>query len=427
MKNTRNLSLWDEAQDLMPGGVNSPVRAFGGVGGQPFFVREAKAAYLYDEEGKPYIDYVMGYGPLILGHAYPSVVQAVREQAERGLSYGVPTALEVTMASRLKGAISAIEMVRVVNSGTEATMTALRIARGVTGRRLVVKFAGSYHGHHDSLLIKAGSGAATLGVPDSQGVPAEIARLTVTAPYNDREALAQLFRDYGREIAAVIVEPVAGNMGTVLPEPQFLQSIERLTHEYGALWISDEVMTGFRTGYGSHAERLGLSPDLVTLAKVIGGGMPMGAYGGKRAYLSKVAPLGPIYQAGTFSGNAVCLAAGLAQLDVVSQPHFYERLSERAKTLAKGLVDCGRRHGLALSYNQAGGMFTLFFRDTPPKNFDEVQQADHARYGRYFHGMLERGIFMPPSPYETVFPSWAHTDQDIAKTLEAADQVFRQI
>ncbi|PSR22418.1 MAG: glutamate-1-semialdehyde-2,1-aminomutase [Sulfobacillus acidophilus] len=420
-------SLWERATRIFPGGVNSPVRSFRGVGGQPFFVREAHDAYLVDETGRSYLDYVMGYGPLILGHAHRQVVKAVREQAQRGLAYGVPTQLEVEMGEFLSASVRTAEMLRLVNSGTEATMTALRIARGVTGRRLVVKFAGSYHGHHDSLLIKAGSGAATLGVPDSAGVPPEIAALTLTVPYNDAEALRAVFQQYGRDIAAVIAEPVAGNMGTVPPVAGFLETIRALTQQYGALWVSDEVMTGYRVNFGSVAESRGLNPDLITLAKVIGAGMPVGAYGGKRAYLEQVAPLGPVYQAGTFSGNPVAVAAGLAQLHVIAQERFYLELEERTKTLAQGLVERGRRHGLDVSVNQQGAMMTLFFRSTPPRNFAQVQQSDQDRYRRYFHGMLERNVFMPPSPFETAFISSAHTDDDVEMTLAAADAVFRTL
>ncbi len=420
-------SLWARAGAVLPGGVNSPVRSFRGVGGEPFFVKAGRGPVLETVDGREFLDYVMGYGPLILGHAHPTVVKAVQQQAQSGLSYGVPTAVEVEMAERIRAAAPVMEMLRMVNSGTEATMSALRVARGVTGRRRVLKFAGSYHGHHDSLLIKAGSGAATLGVPDSAGVPEEVAALTLTVPYNDIEALKEAFRIHGSEIAAVIAEPVAGNMSTVLPVPGFLETIRQLTETHGALWVSDEVMAGFRANFGTVAEARGLTPDLVTLAKVVGAGMPVGVYGGKRAYMGLVAPLGPVYQAGTFSGNALAMAAGLAQLGVVSQPEFYPILIERTRTLSEGLVERGRRHGLAISVNQAGAMFGLFFRETPPKNFDEVSASDVVRYRRYFHGMLERGVFMPPSPFETAFPSWAHSDGDIEKTLRAADEVFRTL
>jgi len=420
-------TLWERASVVLPGGVNSPVRSFRGVGGEPFFTKSGQGSYLTSEEGHQYLDYVMGYGPLILGHAYPTVVQAVVDQAQRGLSYGTPTRLEVDMAEKIGALVPSMEMIRMVNSGTEATMSALRVARGVTGRRRVVKFTGGYHGHHDSLLIRAGSGAATLGVPDSAGVPEEIAELTITVPYNDIEALTAVFRDMGSEIAAVIVEPIAGNMGTILPVPGFLETIRDLTADYGALWVSDEVMTGFRVTSGSAAESRGLLPDLMTLAKVIGAGMPVGAYGGRKEYMSLVAPLGAVYQAGTFSGNALSMAAGLAQLQVVLHTDFYPTLFERTRYLAEGLVERARRHNIAASVNRAGAMFTLFFRDQSPKNFDEVLECDQSRYGKYFHGMLERGIFMPPSQFETVFPSWAHHESDLEKTLAAADAVFRQL
>ncbi|MCY0898163.1 MAG: glutamate-1-semialdehyde 2,1-aminomutase [Firmicutes bacterium] len=420
-------SLWQRATKVLPGGVNSPVRSFRGVGGQPFFVREGHGPYVIAEDGTRYLDYVMGYGPLILGHAHPRVVEAIREQVGRGISFGIPTRLEVELAEELAGAISVVDMVRLVNSGTEATMSALRVARAVTGRPRVLKFSGCYHGHHDSLLVKAGSGAATMGVPDSAGVPEPIAALTLTVPYNDSDAVRQAFRNYGKEIAAVIVEPVAGNMGTVPPVPGFLETIEEVTKAYGALWISDEVMAGFRVNYGSVAEVRGLHPDIITLAKVIGAGMPVGAYAGKREYLSLVAPSGPVYQAGTFSGNALAMAAGLAQLNVVKAPDFYAPLVERTRLLAQGLVERAKRHGIAASYHQAGAMFALFFRAQAPLNFDEVMETDAALYRQYFHGMLSAGIFMPPSPYESVFVSAAHSDEDIERTLVAADRVFARL
>lgn len=420
-------SLWERAGQVLPGGVNSPVRSFRGVGREPFFVSHGQGAHLWDEKGRRYLDYVLGYGPLILGHAHPAVVKAVVEQAERGLSYGAPTEGEVRMGEFLTGAVKGLDLVRMVNSGTEATMTALRVARGATGRRYVVKFAGSYHGHHDSLLIKAGSGAATLGVPDSAGVPEAVAALTLTVPYNDSESLESVFRQYGQDIAAVIAEPVAGNMGTVPPAPGFLETIRRVTKHYGALWVSDEVMTGFRVNFGTVAEARGLEPDLITLAKVIGAGMPVGAVGGRREYMSLLAPLGPVYQAGTFSGNAVAMAAGLAQLQEVSKPGFHGQLAQKTQQLAQGLLERAEKHGVAASVNVAGGMFTLFFRSDPPKNFEEVAQSDQERYRRYFDGMLERGIFMPPSPFETVFLSQAHSPEDIATTVAAADDVFRTL
>ncbi|MHB1610922.1 MAG: glutamate-1-semialdehyde 2,1-aminomutase [Sulfobacillus sp.] len=418
---------WERAQAVMPGGVNSPVRSFRGVGGTPFFVKSGQGPYLMTEDGRTVIDYVMGYGPLILGHAAPPVVEAVMAQAALGLGYGAPTTQEVTYAEFLTREVPGLEMVRLVNSGTEATMSALRVARAVTGRHRVIKFTGCYHGHHDSLLIKAGSGAATLGVPDSQGVPEQLAALTITVPYNDVQALTEAFSQYGHEIAAVIMEPVAGNMGTVPPLPGYLESVRDLAHAHGALWVVDEVMTGFRVAFGGAMRKYGLEPDLVCLAKVIGAGMPLGAYGGKREYMSLVAPLGAVYQAGTFSGNPIAVAAGSAQLAAIGGQAFYEQLGQRTQYLADQLVARGRRHHIGVSVNVAGGMFTLFFSDTSPKNFIEVENTDRVRYRKFFHGMLERGIFVPPSPFETMFPSHAHRDEIIETTLDAANEVFRTL
>lgn len=417
-------SWWERAQAVLPGGVNSPVRSFNGVGGTPFFVKKGVGPYLEDLSGRTYIDYVMSYGPLILGHADPDVLAAAQAQLALGLSYGAPTSREVQMAEQLIEAVPGLDMVRMVNSGTEATMSALRVARAATGRHRVVKFVGCYHGHHDSLLIRAGSGAATLGVPDSAGVPGQLAELTITAPYNDRGALAAVFDQWGGDIAAVIMEPVAGNMGTVPPLPGYLQFVRDLTARHGALLVFDEVMTGFRVGWGGAGAHYGVEPDLITLAKVIGAGMPVGAYGGKLAHMQLVSPLGPVYQAGTLSGNPVAMAAGLAQLQKVARPGFYDGLGETTQALAHGLVERARRHRIACSANVVGGMFTLFFRETPPTNFDEVSQSDTDLYRRYFHGMLERGVFMPPSPYETVFPSAVHTSEVVEQTLMAADDVF---
>ena len=418
---------WQRAQAVMPGGVNSPVRSFRGVGGTPFFVKSGQGPYLMTEDGRTLIDYVMGYGPLILGHAAPEVVQAVQHQASRGLGYGAPTVQEVTYAELLTREVPGLDIVRLVNSGTEATMSALRVARAVTGRHRVVKFAGCYHGHHDSLLIKAGSGAATLGVPDSAGVPAQLAALTITVPYNDIEALTAAFNEYGSEIAAVIMEPVAGNMGTVLPLPGYLAAVQNLAHQHGALWVVDEVMTGFRVAWGGAMKKFDLIPDLVSLAKVIGAGMPLGAYGGKREYMSLVAPLGPVYQAGTFSGNPIAVAAGSAQLKTIGGPDFYLSLEQRTQHLAQELVALANRHEIPAATNAIGGMFTLFFSDKPPTNFAEVEQTDRERYRRFFHGMLEHGIYFPPSPFETLFVSHAHSDEVIETTLSAADEVFRTL
>ncbi len=418
---------WQRAQQLLPGGVNSPVRAFRGVGGEPFFIKRGEGPYLEDVNGTRYIDFVMSYGPLILGHAHPRVVQAVMQQASQGLSYGAPSPLEIRMAEILSEAVPHLEMVRMVNSGTEATMAAIRLARGVTGRARIVKFSGSYHGHGDSLLVKAGSGAAAMGVPDSLGVPSPLAALTLSVPYNDTEALNAVFHDHGEEIAAVIMEPVAGNMGTILPVPEFLEAVRELTRHYGSLWIVDEVMTGFRVAWGGASRLFGLDPDLICLAKVIGAGMPVGAFGGKREYMQQISPLGAVYQAGTLSGNPVAMAAGVAQLEEIHQPEFYSQLGEKTQELANQLVERGRKHGMAVSANAIGGMFTLFFADRPPQNFDEVRRCDHARYRKFFHGMLKAGVFFPPSPFESVFPSWAHTHVTLDSTLQAAEHVFQEL
>ncbi len=412
------------ARALMPGGVSSPVRSFRGVGGEPFFVERAEGPYLLDVGGRRLIDLVMSYGPLILGHAPAPVVAAATRAVAHGLSFGAPTPLEVLLAERITGAMPAVEKLRFVNSGTEATMSALRVARAATGRRLVVKFSGCYHGHHDSLLIRAGSGAATLGVPDSAGVPAELAALTVSVPYNDTDALARLFHDQGSDIAAVIVEPVAGNMGTVLPAPGFLEALRALTEAAGALLVFDEVMTGFRVGWGGVQGWRGVTPDLTCLAKVIGAGMPVGAYGGRRDLMSLVAPEGPVYQAGTLSGNPVAMAAGLAQLDAIGGPTFYDDLSERTAALANGLEALAGRHHVAAVAPHVGGMMTLFFAERAPRDMAETEATDRERFRRFFHGMLAKGVFWPPSPFETAFVSHAHTPDIIDRVLAAADRVL---
>lgn len=408
----------------MPGGVSSPVRSFRGVGGEPFFVERGEGAYLVDVEGRRLIDFVMSYGPLILGHAPAPVVAAASAAAARGLSFGAPAPDEVRLAERIAGALPAVERLRFVNSGTEATMSALRVARAATGRRLVVKFTGCYHGHHDSLLIRAGSGAATLGVPDSAGVPPELAALTVSLPYNDVERVERLFSERGSEVAAVIVEPVAGNMGTVLPVPGFLEALARLTRQAGALLVFDEVMTGFRVGWGGVQGWRGMAPDLTCLAKVIGAGLPVGAYGGRRDLMALVAPEGPVYQAGTLSGNPVAMAAGLAQLNTIGGPAFYENLAARTESLAQGLEALGARHRVPVAVPRVGGMMTLFFADRAPRSMAEAEATDRERFRRFFHGMLAEGVFWPPSPFETAFVSAAHDDRVIASALAAADKVL---
>ncbi len=412
------------ARALMPGGVSSPVRSFRGVGGEPFFVERGEGPYLLDVGGRRLIDLVMSYGPLILGHAPAPVVAAATRAVAHGLSFGAPSPLEVLLAERITGAMPAVEKLRFVNSGTEATMSALRVARAATGRRLVVKFSGCYHGHHDSLLIRAGSGAATLGVPDSAGVPAELAALTVSVPYNDTVALTRLFHDRGSDIAAVIVEPVAGNMGTVLPVPGFLEALRALTEEAGALLVFDEVMTGFRVGWSGVQGWRGITPDLTCLAKVIGAGMPVGAYGGRRDLMNLVAPEGPVYQAGTLSGNPVAMSAGLAQLDAIGGPTFYHDLSERTAALANGLEALAARHRVEAVAPHVGGMMTLFFAERAPRDMAETEAADRERFRRFFHGMLAEGVFWPPSPFETAFVSQAHTPDVIDRVLAAAGRVL---
>ncbi len=410
----------------MPGGVSSPVRSFRGVGGEPFFVERGAGPYLFDLGGRRLIDLVMSYGPLILGHAPEPVVAAAAQAVAEGLSFGAPSPREVLLAERITSAMPAVEKLRFVNSGTEATMSALRVARAATGRRLVVKFSGCYHGHHDSLLIRAGSGAATLGVPDSAGVPAELASLTVSVPYNDTEAVTRLFHDRGPDIAAVIVEPVAGNMGTVLPAPGFLEALRALTWGAGALLVFDEVMTGFRVGWGG-VQGGGVTPDLTCLAKVIGAGMPVGAYGGRRDLMALVAPEGPVYQAGTLSGNPVAMAAGLAQLDAIGGPAFYDPLAQATAALADGLEERAARHGVAAVAPRMGGMMSLFFAERAPSNMAETEAADRERFARFFHGMLAEGVFWPPSPFETAFVSQAHTPDVIDGVLAAADRVLARL
>jgi len=421
---TTAAAWWERARRVIPGGVNSPVRSFRGVGGEPFLVRAGKGARIETEDGRTLIDYVMSYGPLLLGHAHPAVVEAARHAAARGLSFGAPTVAEVELAETLTGALPGFEVVRMVNSGTEATMSALRVARAATGRSKVVKFTGCYHGHHDSLLIRAGSGAATFGVPDSAGVPERLAELTITLPYNDLNAVRQAFRAWGADIAAVIVEPVAGNMGTVLPAPGFLEGLAGVAREAGALLVLDEVMTGFRVAWGGAQVRYGIIPDLTCLAKVIGAGMPVAAYGGRRELMELVAPLGPVYQAGTLSGNPVGMAAGKAQLDTVGGPGFYGPLEETAHALARGLRECAKRHGVTLSTAVAGGMLTAFFSERPPANVDEVDRTDDRAFRRFFHALLEEGVFWPPSRYESAFVSSAHDSEVVDATLRAADRAL---
>lgn len=417
---TSNQLLFERAQRHIPGGVNSPVRAFGPVGGTPRFLVRGQGARVQDAEGQWLIDYVGSWGPLILGHAHPEVVRAVQEAASAGLSFGAPTEGEIEMAELLCHLVPSMDMVRLVSSGTEATMSAIRLARGCTGRDLLVKFEGCYHGHCDSLLIQAGSGALTFGNPSSGGIPADFARHTLVLDYNDPQQLADAFARYGNQIAAVIVEPVAGNMNLIAPDPQFLQALRALTEHHGALLIFDEVMTGFRVALGGAQELYGITPDLSTFGKVIGGGLPVGAFGGRRDLMARIAPLGPVYQAGTLSGNPVAVAAGLATLKLVQTPGFYERLAQRARALCDGLVAIARERGVALCAQHVGGMFGLYFAERCPTSYRQALACDREAFKRFFHAMLAAGHYFAPSPFEAGFVSAAHGDADIAATLAAA-------
>jgi len=421
---SKNESLFARAQKTIPGGVNSPVRAFRAVGGTPRFIVRGEGSRIWDADGRKYLDYVGSWGPLVLGHADPEVLAAVREAAGRGLSFGAPTELEVEMAELLVRVVPGLELVRLVNSGTEATMSALRLARGFTGRQRIIKFEGCYHGHADGLLVKAGSGALTLGNPSSAGVTAETAAQTLVLDYNDAAQLDAAFRELGDSIAGVIIEPVAGNMNLIAPRPGFLERTRELCSRHGAVLIFDEVMTGFRVGLRGAQGLYGVRADLVTLGKVIGGGMPVGAFGGRRDIMEKIAPLGPVYQAGTLSGNPLAVAAGLATLRKVQAPGFYERLTATAHALCDGLAAAARKRRVAFSAQSVGGMFGLYFRSQPPASYAEVMQCDKDAFTRFFHAMLERGVYFAPSAYEAGFVSAAHSEADIAATIAAADAAF---
>ena len=416
--------LLDAAGRIIPGGVNSPVRAFRAVGGAPPFISRGEGARLWDVDGRAYIDFVGSWGPLILGHAAPAVVEAVTEAARRGTSYGAPTALEVDMAEVVTAAYPSMEMVRLVSSGTEAAMSAIRVARGATGRDLLVKFDGCYHGHADSLLVKAGSGGATFGIPDSKGVPAAVAELTLTVAFNDLDAVRDLFGRRGDRIAAVIVEPVAGNMGVVPPLPGFLEGLREVTREHGALLIFDEVITGFRVAYGGAQELYGVRPDLTCLGKIIGGGLPVGAYGGSRSVMSEVAPLGGVYQAGTLSGNPLAVAAGMAAIRALTDRRAYARLESLGARLEQGLRDGARKAGVPLTVNRVGSMLTAFFCAGPVRDYATARQSDTARYARFFQAMLSRGMYLAPSQFEAAFVSLAHSEADLDAAAHAAAEAF---
>jgi glutamate-1-semialdehyde 2,1-aminomutase len=418
MNRSRSEELFCRAQEIIPGGVNSPVRAFRSVGGNPPFIARGQGSHIWDADGNEYIDYVGSWGPLLLGHRHPDVLDALERALAIGTSFGAPTAQEVEMAEAICDAVPSIEMVRLVSSGTEATMSAIRVARGFTGRDLVVKFEGCYHGHVDSLLVKAGSGVATLGLPDSPGVPRAFSDTTLALPFNSREAVEEAFQKHAERIAAVIVEPVVGNMGCVPPQPGYLEALREITARHGALLIFDEVMTGFRVAFGGAQERYGIRPDLTTLGKVIGGGLPVGAYGGRRDIMSRVAPAGPIYQAGTLSGNPLAVAAGLAALrHLKAHPEIYQRLETAAGELcAAAPAD--------VTVNRVGSMFTFFFTDEPVTDYESAKRSDTARFGRFFRAMLERGIYLAPSQFEAAFVSAAHTAEDIERTIAAAREAF---
>ena len=424
MKNDLSHELFTRALTLMPGGVNSPVRAFKSVGGEPFFAQSAQGAYLIDVDGNRYVDYVGSWGPMIAGHAHPHVLEAVARVMRDGLSFGVPNALEVTMAETITRLVPSCEMVRMVNSGTEATLSAIRLARGATGRNRIVKFEGCYHGHGDSFLVKAGSGMLTLGVPDSPGVPKALADLTLTLPYNDFDAATKLFDQCGEQIACLIVEPIVGNANCILPRDGFLQHLRQLCTRHGALLIFDEVMTGFRVALGGAQQRYDVAPDLTTFGKIIGGGMPVGAYGGRADLLRQIAPSGPIYQAGTLSGNPVAMAAGLATLALVQAPGFYQLLEQKTNQLCDGLEQAAQDAGVPVTSNRSCAMFGLFFTDKRVETYADAIACDTEAFKRFFHAMRKRGVYLAPSAYEAGFISSAHGDVEIAHTIEAAREAF---
>lgn len=420
--------LFEQARQTIPGGVNSPVRAFNGVGGTPRFIDHADGAYLYDVDGQAYVDYIGSWGPMLLGHNHPAIKTAVIKAVEKGLSYGAPTEIEVLMAEKVRQIVPSMEQVRMVNSGTEATMSAIRLARGYTGRDKIVKFEGCYHGHADSLLVKAGSGALTLGQPNSPGVPADFAKHTLTCVYNDLDSVREAFSQYGSEIACIIVEPVAGNMNCIPPVPGFLEGLRAICDEFGALLILDEVMTGFRVSLRGAQGHYNIDPDLTTLGKIIGAGMPVGAFGGKKKVMQHIAPTGPVYQAGTLSGNPVAMAAGLAMLDLLLEPGLYEQLSAKTARVAEGLKAAAARHGIPLAITYVGGMFGFFFtEETEITRYEQVTRCDMERFKRFYHLMLEEGVYLAPSAYEAGFLSLAHGDKEIEHTLAAAERSFDKL
>jgi glutamate-1-semialdehyde 2,1-aminomutase len=424
---TKSNELFNRAQRVIPGGVNSPVRAFRAVGGAPLFIREAAGAHITDVDGNAYIDYVGSWGPMIVGHSHPAVIEAICEAAGRGTSYGAPTELEVELANEIVSAFPSIERVRLTSSGTEAAMSAIRLARGFTGRDRIVKFEGCYHGHSDSLLVKAGSGLATFGTPDSAGVPADFARNTIVVSFNDEEALTKTFEEQGSEIACVIIEPVAGNMGCIAPQAGYLQSVRETTLAHGSLLIFDEVITGFRVAYGGAQELYGVKPDLTCLGKIIGGGLPVGAFGGRADVMDRLAPLGPVYQAGTLSGNPLAVTAGLAILKLLKDTNPYPELERRGAKLERGLREAAARAGVPATSNRVGSMLTAFFTEGPVTDWPSAKRSDTNRYARFFRSMLEAGVYLAPSQFECAFVSLAHTDELIDRTVEAALEAMRTV
>ena len=424
---SRSASLFEAAKQVLPGGVNSPVRAFQRVGGNPVFFKQSRGAYLIDEDDRQYIDYIGSWGPMIVGHCHPAVIAKVHQALDNGLSFGAPTEIETLMAQKVRTIMPHMEMLRMVSSGTEATMSAIRLARGFTGRDKIVKFEGCYHGHSDSLLVKAGSGALTMGEPDSLGVPASLAQHTITLEYNNISQVEELFARSGQEIAAIIVEPVAGNMGLVPPIPGFLEALRAQCDISGTILIFDEVMTGFRVALGGAQALYGVRPDLTTLGKIIGGGMPVGAFGGREDIMSLLAPLGGVYQAGTLSGNPIAMTAGLATLEIIEAPGFYADLTQKTQNLTQGLQAAADEAGINFTTNQVGGMFGFFFTDAEVRYFSQVMDTDAQRFNLFFNGMLAQGINLAPSPFESGFVSAAHTDADITATIQAAKTVFKTI
>lgn len=424
MDTKKSEELFDLAKKYIPGGVNSPVRAFKAVGMNPLFIKEGRGSKLYDVDGNEYIDYVSSWGPLILGHAHPEVIAAVKKILEKGTSFGAPTELEVKMAEAITEGVPSIEEVRMVSSGTEAVMSAIRLARGYTGRNKIIKFEGCYHGHSDSLLVKAGSGVATLGLPDSPGVPEEVAKDTITLPFNNLDAVEKAVKEQPSDIACIIIEPVAGNMGVVPPKPGFLDELRVLSHENNIVLIFDEVITGFRLSYGGAEGYYNIEPDLTCLGKIIGGGFPVGAFGGKRKIMEMIAPSGPVYQAGTLSGNPVAMAAGLATLKILSQPGFYEDLEKKAAELHSALEEAAEQAGQAVNINRVGSMLTVFFTKEKVVDYQTAKSSDTQKYARFFKGLLEQGIYFPPSQFEAVFVSQVHTKGDLERTIKAAKQAF---